>query len=309
MNRYFEPFVGGGSTFFNMCISNSFINDLSKDLMNLYVYVKESNPVFIDTLRTLNELWKNAFLGTDLGGYLNVLNIKTNYKRHYAALVERKIELLGMYKKLGITLDSISEQCAIETARKGAIFNSIRDLYNLHEDNPQHVAFFFFMREYCYSGMFRFSKNNSFNVPYGGLSYNKKSLDKKINYMLSGEVIDYLKNTTIENMDFENFLRKYEPDNGDFVFLDPPYDSDFSTYDGNSFGVSEQKRLHKVLSRSKTRWMLLIKKTDFIKDLYMGFPQIEYDKNYLVSFKNRNNKRARHLLIVNYEANINDGTG
>ncbi|MCQ2086345.1 MAG: DNA adenine methylase [archaeon] len=304
MNRYFEPFVGGGSTFFNMCVSNSFINDLSKDLIDLYHCVKESNPIFMSTLKALNALWKTSFVGSDLDVHLKTLNIEACYKRHYAALMERKMGLLNMYKKLGIT--SVNEQSVIETARKGAIFNSIRDLYNLYEDNPQHVAFFFFMREYCYSGMFRFSKNNCFNVPYGGLSYNKKSLDKKISYMLSNEVTDYLKNTTIENMDFENFLRKYKPDSSDFVFLDPPYDSDFSTYDGNSFGLSEHERLHKVLSYSKTRWMLLIKKTDFIKDLYADFPQIEYGKNYLVSFKNRNDKRARHLLIVNYETKDRD---
>ena len=46
--------------------------------------------------------------------------------------------------------------------------------------------------------------------------------------------------------------------------------------------------------------MLIIKKTDFIYDLYKCFYIYEYDKNYLVSFKNRNNKNVKHLLITNY---------
>ena len=33
IKRYFEPFVGGGSIYFNINISNSFINDKSEDLI------------------------------------------------------------------------------------------------------------------------------------------------------------------------------------------------------------------------------------------------------------------------------------
>lgn len=50
--------------------------------------------------------------------------------------------------------------------------------------------------------------------------------------------------------------------------------------------------------------MLIIKKTDFIDDLYNKFNIYEYDKNYLVSFKNRNNKDVKHLLITNYEIEV-----
>ena len=45
---------------------------------------------------------------------------------------------------------------------------------------------------------------------------------------------------------------------------------------------------------------LVYKKTDFIYDLYKDFNIYEYDKNYMVSFKNRNNKDVKHLLITNY---------
>ena len=48
--------------------------------------------------------------------------------------------------------------------------------------------------------------------------------------------------------------------------------------------------------------MLVIKNTDFIFELY-NKPNInisDFDKQYLVSFKNRNDKTAKHLLIKNY---------
>lgn len=40
-----------------------------------------------------------------------------------------------------------------------------------------------------------------------------------------------MNNTTFDNVDFEDFLVKYNLTSEDFLFIDPPYDSDFSTYD------------------------------------------------------------------------------
>ena len=90
----------------------------------------------------------------------------------------------------------------------------------------------------------------------------------------------------------------------DFIFLDPPYDSEFSTYDNNSFDRNEQIRLRNYMKNTKAKWMLIIKKTDFIYDLYKEFNIYEYDKNYLVSFKNRNAKDVKHILITNYEIEV-----
>ena len=49
--------------------------------------------------------------------------------------------------------------------------------------------------------------------------------------------------------------------------------------------------------------MLIIKNTDFIYDLYNqdGFFIKSFDKKYLVSIKNRNEKDVEHLIITNYE--------
>ena len=70
--------------------------------------------------------------------------------------------------------------------------------------------------------------------------------------------------TKIYNLDFEKVLNKFELNENDFIFLDPPYDSEFSTYDQNSFDKNEQIRLADFLKNTKACWMLIIKKTDFI---------------------------------------------
>ena len=45
--------------------------------------------------------------------------------------------------------------------------------------------------------------------------------------------------------DFEDFLNGLNLTENDYIFLDPPYDTDFSTYAQNEFGREEQIRLCK----------------------------------------------------------------
>lgn len=70
----------------------------------------------------------------------------------------------------------------IETAIKSAVYMNYRFLYNKNEisvsDRKLHCALFFFIRNYAYSGMFRYSSKGEFNVPYGGIAYNSKTLKK-----------------------------------------------------------------------------------------------------------------------------------
>lgn len=302
IKRYFEPFVGGGSIYFNINISNSFINDKSEDLISLYNYVKKQDNEFFNYLNELNFLWKQLDTNNELN--TNIINKEkfVSYTNKSLTLKSKRIQCL---ENEGNKISNEDKENIKLTARKTAFYMFVRDIYNDQKENKQlHTACFYFIREYCYSSMFRFSKNGNFNVPYGGRSYNLKCMTSKIKQMQSNEIILYLKNTAIYNLDFEEFLNLFTLDSNDFIFLDPPYDSEFSTYDNNAFDKNEQIRLNKFLTNTKAKWMLIIKKTDFIDDLYNKFNIYEYDKNYLVSFKNRNNKDVKHLLITNYEIEV-----
>ena len=195
----------------------------------------------------------------------------------------------------------------IETAIKSALYMFFRHLYNLSLKTgcctPRHSALFLFIRNYAYSGMFRYSNKGEFNVPYGGIGYNVKSMTKKLAYYRSAGLLEHFSETTIENLDFEDFLHRYEPQEDDFIFLDPPYDSEFCTYAQNDFTRSDQRRLAEyLLNDCRAHWMLVIKHTDFIYELYHqeGINIRAFDKKYLVSFMNRNHKETTHLLITNY---------
>lgn len=195
----------------------------------------------------------------------------------------------------------------MESALKSAFYMHFRYLYNNIEkyniNSSFATAIFFFIRNYAYSGMFRYNKDGGFNVPYGGIGYNRKNLSKKMDYLQSEELVSHLQKTTIDNLDFEEFFRKNKPQKGDFIFLDPPYDSEFSTYAQNEFNKKDQERLaNYLINECEANWMVVIKNTDFIFDLYAkkGINISSFDKKYLVSFQNRNDKKAKHLIITNY---------
>ena len=193
----------------------------------------------------------------------------------------------------------------LETACKSALYVYFRSLYNHAEalgiSGHAASALYYFMREYCYSSMFRYNSRGQFNVPYGGRSYNKKSLAAKLTDLDTPEAADKLEKTEISALDFAAFLAARPPAADDFVFLDPPYDSAFSTYDRHRFGEEDHRRLARFCEQTSAKFMLVIKNTDFIYGLYRGFYIRSFDKTYTVSFQNRNDKNAEHLLITNYD--------
>lgn len=234
---------------------------------------------------------------------INIDNFINEIKRNLSSKIERMQKIEASREKMQD--DNVLEN--IECALKSAYYMHFRYLYNnkkeLNIDDEFYCAIFYFIREYCYASMFRYNANGKFNVPYGGISYNRKDFSKKIKHLNSEELRKYLENTEIYNLDFEVFCEKINLNENDFIFLDPPYDTEFSTYANNEFGKQDQIRLANYLSGTKAKFMLVIKNTDFIYDLYNkeGFYIKSFDKKYLVSIKNRNDKNVEHLIITNYE--------
>ena len=95
---------------------------------------------------------------------------------------------------------------------------------------------FYYLRKTCFRGMLRYNKKGEFNIPYGRYkTYNFEEIKNK-NYE------DLLKRTEIFNDSFETIFENYN-DSNNFMFLDPPYDSEFTDYGYCSFGKEEQRNL------------------------------------------------------------------
>jgi DNA adenine methylase len=84
------------------------------------------------------------------------------------------------------------------------------------------------------------------------------------------------------------------------MFLDPPYDTDFSDYEGKGFSKHDQARLAEILKETKAKFILVIKNTDYIYSLYKeDFNILCFDKTYTYNMKSRNQRNVEHLIITN----------
>lgn len=342
-DAFYEPFIGGGAVWLTIDNSHKmYVNDLSTELINLYHNIKNQDNDFYKFITKFNNLWlyindfclKNKTTLEDL--YKNFKNNKINIKD-----VETSIKsLIEIEKNLSFYLENDLLQKSyikyvldkfkrtknneikkgdlpvedyiknIETAFKASAYMFIRVLYNKFLTNKKdfgtniNSAIYFIIRDLAYSGMFRFNDNKEFNVPYGGMGYNSKDFNNKLNHMKSKEVVTHFKNSVINQGDFYDFMNKYPPQKNDFIFLDPPYDTEFSNYEGNEFTSNDQTRLADYLIKECAgKWMMVIKYTDFIYSLYNkpGIDIISFDKRYAVSFMDRNNQEVTHILIRNYK--------
>jgi DNA adenine methylase len=285
-------------------IDNIF-NDNKKIFFDTYIQFRLSENNNLKTIiDNLIENLTNDFI-SPLQNSFNY-DFKFYIKEIKLNLVRKMTRMKQLENQKGILSDEDVE-LNILTALKSSFYMYFRQLYNQPKkykiDSKTYSSIYYFIRNYTYSGMFRYNSSGEFNVPYGGMGYNNNSLEKKVTYISSDPIQEKLHNTEIECSDFYEFMSTKNLSVEDFIFLDPPYDTEFSTYDQNEFTANDQKRLADFLiNEVSCKWMLVIKNTEFIHNLY-NKPNIKiqyFDKSYNVSFMNRNNRETEHLMIMNY---------
>lgn len=129
-DTYFEPFVGGGATFFRLMPTKAIIGDINEPLINFYRDVRNR---FDQLSRELAE-------------------IQAIYERNQADYKKRKRE----------TPDERVPNANEE------LYYSLRDQYNgLAKASYSRAALYFFINKTSYSGMIRHNAQGHFNVPFG----------------------------------------------------------------------------------------------------------------------------------------------
>lgn len=333
-DRYIEPFFGGGAVFFDLMPKSAMINDISDNLMNFYDLIKKQDEKFHDYLLKYDKIFTNLIKCTH-ANYSIILNAyKINEDKITEKMVTDIIEKTCIDTELILNKDEYKKvilKNVIDKFRRTRINNEneefnkedleenlitgftsgfymyFRNVYNdinlnRVETNLQYqIANFYFIREYCYGSMFRYNKNGEFNIPYGGMSYNKKDFKKKIDAFFNEEITHLFKNANIYNLDFEDFFNEINLTQNDFIFLDPPYDTDFSDYEGRSFDLDDQYRLCEYLKSTSAKFILIIKNTDYIYNLYKDdFNILSFNKSYTYNVRSRNNRNVKHLIISNF---------
>ena len=174
-------------------------------------------------------------------------------------------------------------------------YYKIRDEMEI-KDELDNAKRFYYQRKTCFRGMLRYNKNGKFNIPFGKY--------KTINYddLNNSKYEELLNRTEILNKDFTYIFENYNHENN-FMFIDPPYDSEFTDYGYCEFGKKEHLKLAEYFKTTKIKCLLIIGKTDFIQELYKEYIIDEYEKKYRFKlYDNRINDliNTKHLIIKNY---------
>ena len=172
---------------------------------------------------------------------------------------------------------------------KGApVFTPISDI--------DRAAQFIYLRKTCFRGMIRYNSDGKFNIPWG--KYKSANFDELINPRYTS----LLERTTIFQSDYNQLFDDYNQQDN-FFFIDQPYDSTFNDYGGDNFTRENQIQLFERFSTTKSKCMMVVGGSEFIRNLYQDYIVREYPKNY--SFKIYAGRvgdeiNVNHRVITNY---------
>ncbi|MDB8545245.1 DNA adenine methylase [Turicibacter sanguinis] len=128
-DTYFEPFIGGGATFFYLEPEKAVINDINSKLINFYGDVRDRYPLLKSQLYEIEQIYKD------------------NYKKY------EELKALSPDKKVL----NLNEE----------LYYKLRQKFNYPDEEFLESTLYYFINKTAYSGMIRYNKNGEFNVPFG----------------------------------------------------------------------------------------------------------------------------------------------
>jgi len=202
-----------------------------------------------------------------------------NYKRQYT-ISDINNNLINCYEIIKNNINQLiielkkdiykNEKTNYYTCRNR--FNQIK-FNSSNELSVEKAALFIYLNKCGYNGMYRENSKGEFNIPFGKMN-NPKIIDE------------------ITLMNIHNF-----------VYRAPPYHNTFTDYTNNKFGEVEQTNLkHFIdkLTEKGVKVMLSNSATQFIKDLYCNYKQINITTKYSLGGKGADRGDKQELIIINY---------
>jgi len=212
-----------------------------------------------------------------------------------AVISDVHTELIDLYQSIGKGDMNAIYDFMKNNPNDEETYYKVRDKMEIHSPLDS-AKRFYYQRKTCFRGMLRYNKEGKFNIPYGRYkTINFEDL-QNLNYE------KLLQRTEILNESFEYVFDKYN-NKKNFMFLDPPYDSEFTDYGYCKFGKEEHKKLASLFKTTKIRCLMVIGKTKFIEELYKDYIVEEYDKRYkfkLYGGRIGDEINTKHLIIKNY---------
>lgn len=165
--------------------------------------------------------------------------------------------LINFYRQvqtgLELSLEMKNDKALFYTHRRH--FNQLGT--NGTKSSPEAAQLFYYLNRTCFNGLCRFNKSGEFNVPFGQY----KSITYASDFLSYKELFRHWK---FSNKDIEDL--KLLPE--DFIYADPPYDVEFTTYSAGGFSWDDQVRTAELLAEHRGPVVISNQATPRIVSLY-----------------------------------------
>ena len=272
INRFIEPFTGGGSVFLNVKANEYLLNDIDTNVINLHKFLSKQaqNP------------------------------------EHFFQKIQNRIEEFGFshsYRK-----DIVPQELKIQWKKtyyakfNKLPFQKLKDHYN----NSQHkdMLDLYLLLIFGFNRMLRFNSKGAYNLPVGNVDFNKNVQNALLNYFR------IVKNRNIKfyNLDFTEFIQNIDFQQDDFVYLDPPYLITFSEYNKLWNDKNEQILIDLLDNLHQKGVKFAISNVTHYKNkvnsLFLDWSEKYYTQNIksnYISYHDNSIKSFSEVLVCNYQ--------
>lgn len=271
IGRYFEPFVGGGSSFLAVQAGQYFLNDIDKYIIKLHCFLTKAAP------------------DPDLF-----------FSQLFDIIYRYDLTVSSLNKTVPATLKAQFPKTYFAQYNKNA-FLRLRKDFNADKEN---LHYLYLLLIYGFNHFLRFNAKGDFNLPVGNVDFNKNVQNALIGYMAFVKE----RNITFHNMDYRKFLAKFNFQKGDFIYLDPPYLISASEYNRIWNDKNEQELLALLdqLNKKKIKFAIsnLVEHKGRTNTLFQAWAKkynVHVIKSNYISYHDNTQKNSMEVLVTNYE--------
>ena len=274
INRFIEPFTGGGSVYLNTDAKEYLLNDIDEEIVALHKFLiasaNDPEAFFKKVIRIIKTYnLSRSFIEDVVPKKLKKEFVKTYYAK---------------FNKPG--------------------YLRLRENFNKRKND---YAKLYVLLIYGFNRILRFNSEGNFNLPVGNVDFNKNTSSALNKYF---ETVKK-KKIKFHTKDFSIFLNENKFKKNDFVYLDPPYLITFGEYNKFWSEAREEELLNylDLLSKKKVKWALS-NVTDYTKKgeklenkilkNWMKKYTVKTIKSNYISFHDNQQKAINEVLVANY---------
>ncbi len=267
INRFIEPFVGGGSVSLNVDAKSYLLNDINENVIQIHKmlcsYIGSEEDFFADAYKIVDNYGLSCSVRNDIISE----NLKKQYIKTYFAKFNK-----DAYSKL-------------------------KNYYNTEKQSP---LILYLLLIYGFNRMLRFNGKGQFNLPVGNVDFNQNTQDALNNYfrIMKNKAIDWY------SLDYKEFIKTAQVREDDFVYLDPPYLITFSEYN-KLWNEDTERELLRTLDNLPCRFAIsnVTHYKGRVNESFLRWSKrynVHSIKSNYISYHDNTIKNFNEVLVTNY---------